>query len=70
MIKINTQQVASWLRQAAAIAAVVVSALDTISMPAGVRAVLVAVGGAILTAEHYVADPSTGTTPPPKPPVA
>jgi hypothetical protein len=64
---INTQQIASWVRQAAAIAAVVISALDTISMPAGVRAVLVAVGGAILTAEHYVSDPSTGTPTPPKP---
>ena len=62
---INTQQVASVLRQAAAIAMVVVSALDTISMPAAVRGVLVAVGGAILGVEHYVSDPSTGT---PKPP--
>jgi hypothetical protein len=67
---INSQQVASWLRQAAAIAIVVMSALDTISMPTAVRASLGAVAAALLAVEHYVSDPSTGT-PTPKPvPVA
>lgn len=65
---INPQQIASILRQAAAIAMVVIAALDTISMPAAVRGVLTAVGGAILAVEHYVGDPSTGNPPPPKPP--
>jgi hypothetical protein len=67
---VNTQQVASWLRQAGAIAAVVISALGTISMPSAVRAVIGAAGGILLVVEHYVSDPSTGTTPPAPPPTA
>lgn len=69
---VNTQQVASILRQVVAIAAVVMGALtaslSSIHLPTGVSAALAAVGGVILAVEHYVSDPSTGSTPPPAPP--
>ena len=53
---------ASIIRQAAAIAAVLVGALDTTSLPPNVRATLVAVGGILLSAEHILgslSDPDT-----------
>ena len=62
---INTQQIASILRQAAAIAVIVVTALDTISMPTAVRASLGTIAGALIVVEHYVGDSSTGTPPAP-----
>jgi hypothetical protein len=72
---INTQSIASILRQLAAVAAVVLGALPVDSLPASVRAPLVALGGALLTVEHYLSDPSTGNNvthpapPAPAPPV-
>lgn len=66
-VKINKQQIASWLRQAAAIAAIVITALNTISMPTAVRAALGAGAAILLGIEHYVSDPSTGSPPPPTP---
>jgi hypothetical protein len=65
-ITMNVQQVAAILRQVFAIAAVVVGALTSsvsaIHLPPAVSSVLVAAGGVILAIEHYVSDPSTGTT--------
>jgi hypothetical protein len=65
---VNSQQVASIFRQVVALAAVVMgaltAALPSIQLPTGVSAALAAVGGVILAIEHYVSDPSTGTTPP------
>ena len=73
----NTQQVASIVRQVVAVAAIVMgaltSALSGIKLPPAVSAVLTAAGAGLLWIEHYVGDPSTGTTPtssPPTPPAA
>jgi hypothetical protein len=61
----NTQQLASIIRQVVAVAALVMgaltSALSSIHLPAAVSAVMAGAGAAILAIEHYVADPSTGT---------
>lgn len=67
----NVQQIASVARQGLAVVAVamgaVTAALPSLGLPVAVSSALVAVGGVILTVEHYVADPSTGrpTQPPP-----
>jgi hypothetical protein len=67
---LNSQQIASWVRQGAAIAGIVVVGLLNVgSLPSGVRVVLTAVSGIVLSLEHYVSDPSTGLgSPTPKPP--
>jgi hypothetical protein len=63
---VNTQQLGSILRQVLAVAAVVMGALTStlsgIHLPPAVSAVLAAAGGVILAVEHYVSDPSTGTS--------
>jgi hypothetical protein len=71
----NTQQLASIIRQVLAVAAIVMgaltSALNGIHLPAAVSAVLAASGAVILALEHYVSDPSTGNPPaPPSTPAA
>ena len=61
---ISTQQVASFMRQLGAWAAIgysVVSSLTSTSWGAKDTA-LTAIGGVLLAIEHYVSDPSTGTT--------
>lgn len=62
----TTQQLASYLRQGVALVALVVgpltAAVPAMHLPAGVSAIITAIGGTILTVEHYVSDPSTGTT--------
>ena len=64
----TVQAFASIARQVLAIAAVVMgaltAALNGIHLPPAVSTVLVAAGSVILAIEHYVGDPSTGTTPP------
>ena len=67
---LNTQQISSWVRQGAAIAGIVVVGLLNVgSLPPNVRVVLTAISGIVLSLEHYVSDPTTGTgTPPPKSP--
>lgn len=57
---VNPQRVASWLRQAAAIASIILGAIPATGLPNAVRAPLVALGGLLLNVEHYVGDPSTG----------
>ena len=52
---INVKSLLSGVRQLGAVAAVVIGALNTVSMPAEVRAVLVGVGGSLITVEHLVA---------------
>lgn len=63
MVTINTQSVASIARQVAAIAAIVIGCLQSISLPAWVHPLLIAAGTIVIAIEHYVGDPSTGTTP-------
>lgn len=61
---IAKQPFASILRQIAAVAAVVIGALQTTNViPGSYGWVLTAIGGIVLAVEHYVSDPSTGTTP-------
>lgn len=56
-----TQRAAAVLRQVAAITAVVLGAIPQLNLPNAVRIPLVTVGGLLLTVEHYLSDPSTGT---------
>ncbi len=67
---ISVQQVASFVRQVAAIASVVVGAIEQIPLPPTVRPVLIGIGGVVLAVEHYVSDPSTGTPTVPAAPVS
>lgn len=58
-----TQRIASIVRQIAGIAALVVGSLqDANVVPGRYGWILQAAGAAVLAIEHYVADPSTGTT--------
>ena len=52
-LNLSWSSVTSFLRQAAAIVGLVVAVGNTDHMPTDVRSVVVAVSGAILTAEHY-----------------
>jgi hypothetical protein len=65
-INIGSQRFWAVVRQVLSVAAIVMGALtqalSSIHLPIGVSSVLVAIGGVILGIEHYVADPSTGTT--------
>jgi hypothetical protein len=60
---LNTQSFFAIVRQVAAIASIVIGCLSSVSLPPSVHTVLVAFGALILSIEHYVADPSTGSTP-------
>ncbi len=66
------QQIASILRQVAAVAAVVMGiltqALNGIKLPPAISTAMTIVGGTLLAIEHYVSDPSTGSTAPNVPP--
>jgi hypothetical protein len=63
----TTQSIASILRQALAVISVVMgvvtASVTALHLPTAVSSILVVVGGVILAIEHYVADPSTGSTP-------
>lgn len=65
----NKQSLASVVRQAAAVLVsvygVLTASVSALHLPPAVSAVLTAVGPIILVVEHYVGDPSTGTTPVP-----
>lgn len=52
------------VRQLAAFASIVLGAIPQTGLPTSVRVPLVAFGGVLTAIEHFVADPSTGTTPP------
>lgn len=70
-VDISTKQaVASNARQGGAIAAVIASLTGNVPNVAGVNrtaewVVMFAGGVALLIAEHYIGDPSTGSPPPP-----
>lgn len=68
-IDLGSQRFWAVVRQVLSVAAIVMGALtqalSSIHLPVAVSSVLAAAGGIILAIEHYVADPSTGTTPPP-----
>jgi hypothetical protein len=55
------------VRQMAGFASIILGAIPETGLPNAVRIPLVAFGGIVTAIEHYVADPSTGTTPPPAP---
>jgi hypothetical protein len=62
----TVQSLASIVRQVVAVAAVVMGALtaslSSIKLPTAVSTVLVVAGAVIIAIEHYVGDPSTGST--------
>jgi hypothetical protein len=67
---VNTQQISSIVRQVLALAAVIIGALSTslagIKLPTAVSTALVVGGSVIAAIEHFVSDPSTGSTDAPK----
>jgi hypothetical protein len=67
----NTQQLSSIARQGLAILGIVFGVLTqsvtSLHLPAAVSSILVIAGSVILAIEHYVGDPSTGSTPTPAP---
>ena len=64
MINLGTQQIASWLRQLGAICALAYAIVGSIqSRQWGAKnTMLTLIGGILLAIEHYVGDPSTGST--------
>ena len=64
----DTQQLGSWFRQGIAILGLVFAALtqadSSMKLPVGVSVMLGALGPVIFGIEHFVSDPSTGSTPP------
>jgi hypothetical protein len=56
------QRVWAVIRQLAAYASIVLGAIPATSLPNAVRIPLVTFGGVLIAIEHYVADPSTGST--------
>ena len=72
-VNLNSQRIASILRQIGAVAALAYAIVGSIqsSQWGSKNTVLTLVGGLLLTIEHFVGDPSTGTTlEPVTPPVA
>jgi hypothetical protein len=65
-VTITKQSLASIARQVLAVVATVFGILtqsdSALHLPVSVSAILTAMGPVILAIEHYVADPSTGTT--------
>ena len=65
---ITKQSAASVLRQVLAIAGIVMGVLTasvtSLHLPVVMSTILTVAGAVILAIEHYVSDPSTGTTPP------
>jgi hypothetical protein len=62
----TVQSISSIVRQAVAILAfifgIITQAVSSIHLPTAISGVMAAVGAGILAVEHYVADPSTGST--------
>lgn len=62
---VNTQQISSILRQLLGIVATVFGVLtastSSLHLPVAISSILTAAGPIILTVEHYLSDPSTGT---------
>ena len=56
------------LRQAAAIAAIVLGAIPQLDLPTSVRVPLITAGGIVLAIEHYLAGNTPTTPAPPAPP--
>jgi membrane-bound ClpP family serine protease len=50
------------IRQLAGYASIVLGAIPATSLPNAVRAPLIVFGAVLIAIEHYVADPSTGST--------
>jgi hypothetical protein len=67
----TTQQISSIVRQVLAVLVTVYGILSatqqSLHLPTAVSAVLVAFGPIMLSLEHYLSDPSTGTAPAPDP---
>ena len=65
-VTVNTQSISSVARQVLAIAGIVMGVLTAsvtqLHLPTAVSSILVVGGSIILAIEHYVGDPSTGTT--------
>jgi hypothetical protein len=65
---INTQRLGSFFRQALAVLGIVFGVLTQsvqgLHLPVAVSSIITIGGAVILAIEHYVSDPSTGTTPP------
>ena len=65
------QRIASIVRQVLAVLVTIYGILSAtqsaLHLPVAVSTALVAFGPVILTVEHYLSDPSTGTTPAPSP---
>ena len=69
---ITWASVRSFLRQAAALAGLVVSIGHTDHLPANIRAILLAISGTLMSVEHYANAINPATPPnsnPPAPPV-
>jgi len=62
----NTQQISAIARQVLAIIGIVMgvvtASVTQLHLPTAVSSILVVAGSVILAIEHYVGDPSTGTT--------
>lgn len=67
-MNVNSQQIASILRQILAVTALVVgpltAAVPSMHLPVAISGIITFIGGLIMTIEHYVSDPSTGNTTP------
>jgi len=65
---INTQRVGSLVRQLLAllglVTAIVTQSVGSLHLPVAVSTAIALVSGILLSIEHYVSDPSTGTTVP------
>jgi hypothetical protein len=64
---VTKQSLSSVLRQVLALAAVILASIPQDSVPASARWFLGSGGVLILAVEHFVGDPSTGTTQAPTP---
>jgi hypothetical protein len=67
-----TQPTAAFLRHAllliVSVFGVLTQSVGTLHLPLAVSSIMTAAYPVLLLVEHFVADPSTGTTPPPAPP--
>lgn len=70
----NAQQIASVARQVLGLVGVVMgvitASVTALHLPTAVSSILVVAGSSIIAIEHYVSDPSTGTTTAAKAPAA
>ena len=68
-VNVTSQRIASILRQIGAVAALAYAIIGSVQTSTwGAKdTTLTLVGGILLSIEHFVADPSTGTTPPTTP---